>query len=99
MSDRTVAARTSITSSKTTTLSKKPGDIKTTTKTKTTKVEKPKQNGVAPTNITEEIKEITIVNNVVNETESENLLKDNSPLDNKLLIETSNALIDMNPAD
>ncbi|XP_050304979.1 titin-like isoform X2 [Anthonomus grandis grandis] len=101
MSDRTLASRTS--TSRTTTGAKKPGETaKTATsqnsKVKTTKVEKPKQNGIAPAAVTEEIKEteITIVNNVTSNAtppESETLLKDNSPIDNKL-IEISNTLID-----
>ncbi|XP_066247758.1 uncharacterized protein [Euwallacea similis] len=95
LSDRTVASKTS-TTTRTLTLSKRPADLKTISKTKTTKIEKPKENGVAPANVTEEI---TIVNNVVNQAGTETLVKDNSPLDNKLLIETSNSLIDTTPAD
>ncbi|XP_066146248.1 uncharacterized protein [Euwallacea fornicatus] len=95
LSDRTVASKTSSTT-RTVTMSKRPADFKTISKTKTTKIEKPKENGVAPANVTEEI---TIVNNVVNQGGTETLVKDNSPLDNKLLIETSNSLIDPTPAD
>ena len=84
-------SKTTTTTTKTSSL-KKPNEIKSVTKTKTTKIEKPKENGIAAASITEEIKELTIVNNVVNETE--NLLKDNSPLDNKLITETTNSLID-----
>lgn len=78
-------------------MTKKPGELKTVTKTKTTKVEKPKENGIAPASVTEEIKEITIVTN--NVMEAETLLKDNSPIDNKLLAECANPLIQATPAD
>lgn len=94
LSDRTVASKT--TTTRTTTLAKKSNEVKPVAKAKTTKIEKPKQNGIAPTSVTEEI---NIVNNVVNQPESEILVKDNSPLDNKLLIETNNSLVDTTPAD
>ncbi|KAL1497589.1 hypothetical protein ABEB36_008523 [Hypothenemus hampei] len=89
LSNRTVAARTT-TTTRTTTLGKQP-----VSKTKTTKIEKPKENGVAPTNITEEINEINVVNNIVNQSETETLLKDNSPVNNRLLLD--NPLVDPNP--
>ncbi|XP_076265409.1 uncharacterized protein LOC143199457 isoform X2 [Rhynchophorus ferrugineus] len=91
------ATRTSTTTTTKTTLTKKPGEVKTLTKTKTTKVEKPKENGIAPASVTEEIKEITIVTNNVVGTDS--LLKDNSPIDNKLLDDVPNQLTQATPAD
>ncbi|XP_060528777.1 nascent polypeptide-associated complex subunit alpha, muscle-specific form-like [Cylas formicarius] len=86
------AAKTTTTTAKST-LGKKPGEVKSVSKTKTTKIEKPKENGVSATIVTEEI---TVVNNMVNELESQ-LLKDNSPIDNKLTVES--ALIGVNNAD
>nr|XP_008196003.1 PREDICTED: 205 kDa microtubule-associated protein [Tribolium castaneum] len=66
---------------------KKPLEItRTVNKTKTTKIEKPVQNGVTTT-VTEQI---TLVNNAVNDSESQ-LIKDNSPIDNKLIVDTNAA--------
>ncbi|XP_030764187.1 SH3 domain-containing protein C23A1.17-like isoform X2 [Sitophilus oryzae] len=97
---RPIPPKTTTSTTKTTS-PRKPGDVKppAATKTKTTKVEKPKENGIAPTSVTtEEIKEITVVSNNVT-AESEDLLKDNSPLDNKLLTGASNPFIEATPAD
>ncbi|XP_044271557.1 proteoglycan 4-like [Tribolium madens] len=66
---------------------KKPLEItRTVSKTKTTKIEKPVQNGVT-TVVTEQI---TLVNNAVNDSDSQ-LMKDNSPIDNKLIVDTNAA--------
>lgn len=59
---------------------KKPETITRTMKTKITKVEKPRENGIS-----EEIKNVTTT-----ETE-ERLVKDSSPVDSNLLLQSSNA--------
>ncbi|XP_050503626.1 titin [Diabrotica virgifera virgifera] len=86
----TTVTKTSTTTMKSTT-AKKPAELikGPVTKTKTTKIEKPKENGIS-TVVTEEI---TVVNNtnavIDNQIDSQpELMKDNSPIDNKLLIET-----------
>ncbi|CAG9831162.1 unnamed protein product, partial [Diabrotica balteata] len=87
----TTVTKTSTTTMKSTT-AKKPAELVKgpITKTKTTKIEKPKENGIS-TVVTEEI---TVVNNtnavIDNQIDSQpELMKDNSPIDNKLLIETT----------
>lgn len=81
------------------TTAKKPAEIvrNATTKTKTTKIEKPKENGVAGL-VTEEITTTTTATvGVLIEDSEPQLLKDNSPVDNKLILES--ALIQTNTAD
>ncbi|XP_023311982.1 mucin-2 isoform X3 [Anoplophora glabripennis] len=92
----TRTSKTTTTTMKSTT-AKKPTELvrNVTSKTRTTKVEKPKQNGVA-TLVTEEITVATVVNNTIEGSEPQ-LLKDNSPMDNKLIMES--ALIQTNTAD
>lgn len=53
-------------------------------KAKTTKIEKPMENGVS-TIVTEQI----IVSNAVNDEGEAQLAKDNSPIDNKLIVEAN----------
>ncbi|CAH1154033.1 unnamed protein product, partial [Phaedon cochleariae] len=71
-STRTITSKTTTTTMKST-MAKKPTEI---VRTKTTKIEKPKQNGTSET----VIEEITMI--------SDQLLKDNSPVDNKLITES-----------
>ncbi|RZC38159.1 hypothetical protein BDFB_004562, partial [Asbolus verrucosus] len=84
---RTTVTKTTTTTTRPSNAGKKPLEItRNVSKTKTTKIEKPVQNGVT-TVVTEQI---TIVNNAVNESDPQ-LMKDNSPIDNKLIVETNAA--------
>ncbi|KAJ3643778.1 hypothetical protein Zmor_026467 [Zophobas morio] len=85
---RTTVTKTSTTTTRPGAVGKKPLEITRTGSktTKITKIEKPVQNGVT-TVVTEQI---TIVNNAVNDSDTQ-LLKDNSPIDNKLLVDTNAA--------
>lgn len=80
------------------TTGKKPVEIvrNATTKTKTTKIEKPKENGES-TIITEELTVVHNTNNSIAVDGDPQLMKDNSPLDNKLIIDSfveTNAVVD-----
>lgn len=84
---RTTVSKTTTTTMKSTT-GKKPIEIvrNTTNKTKTTKIEKPKENGES-TVVTEELTTVVhTTNNSIAVDGDPQLLKDNSPLDNKLII-------------
>lgn len=81
------------------TTGKKPAEIvrNAANKTKTTKIEKPKVNGES-TIVTEELTTVvhTTNNSIAVDGDSE-LVKDNSPLDNKLIIDSfveTNAVVD-----
>lgn len=68
-----------------------------TNKTKTTKIEKPKENGES-TIVTEELTTVVhTTNNSIAVDGDPQLVKDNSPLDNKLIIDSfveTNAVVD-----
>ncbi|XP_057667078.1 titin-like isoform X1 [Diorhabda carinulata] len=88
-STRTTVSKTTTTTMKSTTAKKPSEIIKGPVKTKTTKIEKPKENGVFEV-VTEEITIVNNTNAVINALEQEpELIKDNSPVDNKILIETT----------
>lgn len=81
------------------TTAKKPAELvrNTTSKTKITKIEKPKENGVAAL-VSEEITTTTtaVVGAMIEDSEPQ-LLKDNSPVDNKLMLES--AFVQTNTVD
>lgn len=81
------------------TTGKKPVEIvrNAANKTKTTKIEKPKENGES-TIVTEELTTVVhTTNNSIAVDGDPQLVKDNSPLDNKLIIDSfveTNAVVD-----
>lgn len=89
---QTSATRTTVSKTTTTmksTTGKKPIEIvrNAANKTKMTKIEKPKENGESTVVVTEELTTVVhTTNNSIGVDGDPQLIKDNSPLDNKLII-------------